>query len=403
MTRHNLFPLIFMIVLSIMPVLFIHMPRILAWLPLLFGLIMSAWWVFGKKEILTHSPKYFYCLAGVSLMAIISVLWSIEPMGAYKQAIKITAILLFSVPLFNLMRSIDIKMLKPFLWLFPAGVTLSAMLASAELALDMPIYRATHILPENFDLSSAVMNRGVISTTLSFFIAILLINNMDSAKKVKYALLAIVSINVLIMLYLTQCQSAQVAFVVGLSMIFLFPYRFKLSYKILASLIALTMVLTPLVVQILFDVFIGNAQEIPWIKDAYVGNRVEIWDFVMRYALNNPIYGYGIEATRFIKEFEHDYIYHKGSTILHPHNFSIQIWIEFGIIGILLAAALIAFVIKQISKIAPPDRRIVIALLIATLAVSSTGYGMWQSWWIGEFMLLISLCALIAPKKYNQP
>ncbi len=398
MTRNNIFPLVLMISISLMPIIFIHMPRALAWLPLLFGLIMSIWWVFGKKGTIDNSLKYMSCLAGVSLMIIISVLWSIEPMGAYKQAIKITAILLFSIPLFNLMRSIDIKILKPFMWLFPAGVTLSAILASAELAFDMPIYRATHILPEDFDLSSAVMNRGVISTTLSFFIALLFISKMDYSVKIKRILLTVMSVSVLIMLFLTQCQSAQVAFVVGILMIFIFPNRFKLSYKILSLLMVITMFLTPWVVDFIFNFFIGNAQEIPWIKDAYVGNRVEIWNFVMQYALNNPIYGYGIEATRFITEFEHDYIYHKGATILHPHNFSIQIWIEFGIIGILMAGTLIAFVVHQISRLSLDDRSIIIALFAGVMAIASTGYGMWQSWWIGEFMLLISLSALIAKK-----
>ncbi len=387
-----------MIAISIMPIMFIHMPRALSFLPLLFGLIMSAWWVFGRKEKLNHSPNYLYCIAGVSLICVISVLWSIEPMGAYKQAVKISAILLFSVPLFSLARSIKIEMLKLFLWLFPVGVTLAALLAIFELALDMPIYRATHVLDPNIDLSSAVMNRGVISTVLSFFIAILFINNMEGSKKLKYGLLAIMSISVIAMLALSQCQSGQMAFIVGLLVIVIMPHRYKFLYKMLALIIIAVMFLTPWIVDIMFENLMDNAQEIPWLKDGYAGNRIEIWNFIMKYALNNPLYGYGMEATRFVTNFEHDYIYHKGATILHPHNFSIQIWMDFGIIGIIATSALVAFTVGQIAKLNLNDRRIITALFIAMLAVASTGYGMWQSWWIGEFMFVIALSALITKR-----
>ncbi len=381
-----------------MPIMFIHMPRALSFVPLLFGLIMSAWWVFGEKGTIKHIPQYMYCMLGVSFLCIISVLWSIEPMGAYKQAIKISAILLFSVPLFNLMRSLDIGVFKPFLWIFPVGVTLAALLASFELAFDMPIYRATHTLDPNISLSSAVMNRGVISAVFSFFVAILFLNNM-TATKLKYTMLAIMSISVVTMLALSQCQSGQLAFAVGLLAIFLIPHRLKYSYKIITLLIILTIFVTPWIIDFLFIHLMDNAQEIPWLKDGYAGPRVEIWNFIMQYAMNNPLYGYGMEATRFITEFEHDYIYHKGATILHPHNFSVQIWMDFGIIGIIAASALIAFTVQQISTLELPDRKIVISLFIAVLAVSATGYGMWQSWWIGEFMFLVSLCVFITQSK----
>ncbi len=376
-----------------MPVMFIHMPRALSFVPLLFGLIISAWWIFGEKKIIKHTPQYIYCIIAISLLCITSVLWSIEPMGAYKQAIKVSAILLFSVPLFNLMRSLNIEIFKPFLWIFPVGVTLAAILASFELAFDMPIYRATHTFPDNYDLSSAVMNRGAISTVFLFFIAILFLNNVSS-KKLKHALLVIMTISTATMLALSQCQSGQLAFVLGILSIFIIPHRFKYSYFLIALIIISAIFATPFIVNIMFIGLIDNAQEIPWLKDGYAGPRIEIWNFIMKYALNNPIYGYGIEATRFVTEFEHSYIYHKGATILHPHNFAVQIWMDFGIIGVITTSILIAFTILQISKLSLDDRKIAISLMIAIFAVAATGYGMWQSWWIGELVFLISLCAL---------
>src|SRR5436190_23671517 len=81
---------------------------------------------------------------------------------------------------------------------------------------------------------------------------------------------------------------------------------------------------------------------VPWLGygQAFANNRLEIWDFVSRYALRHPLHGFGIEATRAVEAFDSQQIYQKKATILHPHNFAIQMWIEFGLIGGLLAAAM---------------------------------------------------------------
>ncbi len=391
---HNIFPIVFMAAISVMPVMFIHMPRALSFVPLLFGIIMSIWWVFWQRQEIKYCSQYVYCVLAVSFLCIVSSLWSVEPMGTYKQAVKVSAILLFSIPLFNFMRSLDYGMIKLFSPLFPIGVILASILASFELALDMPIYRAAHALPHSYALSSAVMNRGIISTVFLFFIAILFIRDIANVR-LRYSLLMIMSVTTVVMLALSQCQSGQLAFVLGIIVLFLFPHKIKHSYKFIAFSVVAVMLLTPVIVHIMYTSLIDNAQEIPWLKDGYAGNRIEIWNFVMKYALNNPLYGYGMEATRFIPEFEHDYIYHKGPTILHPHNFSVQIWIEFGIIGIILAGALIIFLVNKIDNLILSDKKIIISLFIAVLAVASNGYGLWQSWWIGELLFLISLCAFV--------
>ena len=57
----------------------------------------------------------------------------------------------------------------------------------------------------------------------------------------------------------------------------------------------------------------------------YAGARMEIWDYVSRYALQNPLYGFGVEATRQVPSFGSTESYQEGQTILHPHNFVLQL------------------------------------------------------------------------------
>ncbi len=398
MTRSNIFPLIFMIGISLIPVLSVHMPRSLSFTPLLLGLVMSIWWAFIKKEKLIFSKSYIYSILGICAICIISSLWSIEPMDAYKKALKVSAILILSIPLFSFASSVRLATLKPYLWLFPMAVTLAALLCSFELVFNLPIYQLIHAVEANYEVNTSALNPGIICVTFSYFAALLFISHMDVSQRKKYLAIAIMSISLMIMLSLSQSQSGQLAFILGGVMLLLFPHKRKRSCSILALLIIGAMLLTPFIVNILFDALIGNAQEIPWLKDGYAGNRIEIWEFVMRHALNSPFYGHGIEATRYT-EFEHGYIYHRLGSVLHPHNFSIQLWMEFGIIGVLAASTLITLIMKNVGSLTISDKKVSTSLFIAILTVSAMGYGMWQSWWLGLIVFLIAICCAVAKKQ----
>lgn len=65
----------------------------------------------------------------------------------------------------------------------------------------------------------------------------------------------------------------------------------------------------------------------------------------------------------------------------HPHNAALQIWVELGVIGALLAAAVLALVLRGLiglpaSRFAPR-----LALLFGAAAVALVGHGAWQGWW----------------------
>ncbi|PCJ99273.1 MAG: hypothetical protein COA45_04340 [Zetaproteobacteria bacterium] len=398
MARQKLFPLIFMIAISFVPILSIHLPRALSFLPIMIGLVMSLWWILIKKEHLKHCTPYILCIFCIAGLCIISTLWSVSPIESYSKALKSSAILLFSIPLFNLARTIQISALKPFLWLFPAGVTLSALLCSFDLAFNLPIYQVIHHVGEDYRINTAVMNRGVICTTLSYFAAFLFIHHMENPKRIKYGLITVMTASVLTMLALTQSQSGQTSFLIGGLTLLFFPHKMKASYTILTLSIILAMFLTPYMVTMLYDALIDNAQTIPWLKNAYAGNRLEIWEFVMRYALDSPLYGYGMEATRYITDFHHKHIYHPDTSVLHPHNFSIQVWIEFGLIGIIAASGFFIFTIRAIQISDLCERKTIMAVFIATLSVASIGYGLWQSWWLGEFIFLAAISATMSRK-----
>ena len=65
-----------------------------------------------------------------------------------------------------------------------------------------------------------------------------------------------------------------------------------------------------------------------------------------------------------------------------------QIWIEFGAIGVAVFSALLTLFLTALKRTNGAARSMCIGVFLGTLCVASTAYGMWQSWWIGALFVL---------------
>jgi len=129
---------------------------------------------------------------------------------------------------------------------------------------------------------------------------------------------------------------------------------------------------------------------------ASVGARLDIWYAVSYKILGSPLYGYGVEAARFITDWSTDLAYLTRAKFHHPHNGILQIWLEFGLIGAGLAAGAWALLTKKIARFDPRHRPAMIASFAAFFFVLCITYGLWQSWWICIMAGAIALTRLVA-------
>ncbi|SVE50744.1 uncharacterized protein METZ01_LOCUS503598, partial [marine metagenome] len=91
---------------------------------------------------------------------------------------------------------------------------------------------------------------------------------------------------------------------------------------------------------------------------------------------------------------------------LHPHNAIIQIWLELGLVGLILFSALFFVLVMAI-----PNRRkesaacaISASVLTAGLVVSQLGFGFWQGWWLATLgVAAILTIASVGSPKINSP
>jgi O-antigen ligase len=76
---------------------------------------------------------------------------------------------------------------------------------------------------------------------------------------------------------------------------------------------------------------------------------------------------------------------------LHPHNGALQVWLELGGIGALIAAALAWSLGGAAARSRCPPAA---AGALASAAVTAMlSFGAWQAWWIAAMLLAAAVCA----------
>ena len=118
--------------------------------------------------------------------------------------------------------------------------------------------------------------------------------------------------------------------------------------------------------------------------------RMGYWAFTMGRIADHPWRGWGLDASRaFSPEIQ-----------LHPHNGALQIWLELGAVGAVLAALTWAFVFRRLAR---DERSLLTAGTAGSVAVylffGLVSFGVWQEWWLA----LAALVAVVAALAETQP
>lgn len=135
-------------------------------------------------------------------------------------------------------------------------------------------------------------------------------------------------------------------------------------------------------------------------------HRLRMWGYCWNVIADNPLIGAGFDASR---SFDETYIAKDGREIttvsLHPHNAGVQIWTETGLIGAVLASAVIASLIKPVQNFVQSRGHAgaVSGVIMATLIISSLTYGAWQFWWWGSVFFAVGTLHLLPTSKNPLP
>lgn len=381
-------------------ILAILFPRFMAYLPALCG--------FGGLLLLgvrgARLPRAgLITVAVVAVLCPLSALWALDPAYSLEEAGKISAILLGGLMLWAALSRVDRAAILRFWWLLPA-ITLAALtLHTSEYFTGYAVFRFLRDIPADAYVYSHELNRSsVILCVLAPLLAALCYAGLrQTVTRLRAGLAAaFFALCFVPLLLVTESQSAHICFAAGFLTLLLWPVGRRVYWIGMAVISCAVIFTSPFVIPKIFDALAKPeatiSTEYGWKERANVMPRLEVWDYISRYALQKPLTGYGVEATRRVPAFDTAEIYQPGKTNLHPHNNILQIWIEFGVIGAVIFTALIGLFFRSVYTLPEPaQRRIALASFMGLGAVSAVGYGMWQSWWVGLVMFAAGVCLMV--------
>lgn len=196
----------------------------------------------------------------------------------------------------------------------------------------------------------------------------------------------------------TESASAAVALALGVAAFvagWLAPRRVPLA---LAVMLAGGMLAAPLIVKLGYA--IPGVETVAQARTSY-GHRLRIWDNAVHLIGEKPLLGWGFDASRDLSSGapETNSLGPNADLMpLHPHNGVLQIWVELGLIGAVLAAvaAVVACLAAGRVLTGRLDRAAMAALVVSATTVACLSYGIWQEWWQGGLWLAAALTVAVS-------
>lgn len=127
-------------------------------------------------------------------------------------------------------------------------------------------------------------------------------------------------------------------------------------------------------------------------------DRLEIWDHAADAVAGAPWLGQGLGSVRHLPltdEQRDRYRFHKAPST-HAHNAALQIWVEFGAVGIAAGLALLGIGGAAIRRMDRHAQATALATAAALLVVGMLSFGLWQETWLGLIGVTVALLRLAA-------
>ena len=195
------------------------------------------------------------------------------------------------------------------------------------------------------------------------------------------------------MSFWTTSQTAQLVWLVCwpmLAIILLVPAK-------IGRLVSYSMVAVPLAMPVFVGLLGGLLQILePYglklVQSSSSGLRLEIWKTTVNLIAERPFWGWGINSFEAVMPHAQSALIFKENVegnFTHPHNAFLQVWLDLGLVGVLIVTALIASVAKAIDRMPQTLQPFAIVALLAVVIVSAISHAAWQGWWISSLVLLV--------------
>ena len=167
---------------------------------------------------------------------------------------------------------------------------------------------------------------------------------------------------------------------------------------------------------------IGNTnyskETLPWQKTSIGGSiihRLLVWEYVGSEILKKPLLGNGIGTSRLIGQniilnIPNTNQEIRGAIPLHPHNNFLEIWLELGLLGIIVLSFIWIKIIKFGINIRKHSLIIgtgICTSIVTIFVISNLTFGAFQAWWMASigllFLVILESCKYTKSNKNSKP
>ncbi|OJX14022.1 MAG: hypothetical protein BGO77_01500 [Caedibacter sp. 37-49] len=391
--------------------------------PLFFILLVSQCGYLVSRQKHVHFKNFFkifkrnhlFIALGLFLLwSLLSVIWSLDPRQTFQLWIKLLCLFLAGITMTVLSQDFEAHFKRRLLWSLSLGIIITNSWLLIEIINQGKLIalikgKDFHLTSYNKALSLEVMLIWPIVASCYYFL------NTRLDKEFKYLVyifqFSFIFQTIIVVLSL-DATTVKIAFLIGIIIGAFSLIMNRLMPWLLLSVCVVFFITSPLIYKEIFtsDRVANITQN--FIKKPSFYHRLHIWHFVSKNILLKPLTGWGLDASRskyFSQTILEDEIKKKTPLLnifelellpLHPHNFPLQMWLELGFPGIILALYLIGLILISINKIFKKkyNRAAAYAAFSTSLFVSMGSYGIWQSWWISGLWLIVIFVRFLESK-----
>jgi len=251
------------------------------------------------------------------------------------------------------------------------GVGIAGVVAAVELALDAPLYRLFDGRAPGEFVSLSRYNRGLVALAALAVVAagwLWTRGRRPAAILILAALAAVVALG--------DSLTAQLCALLAIAVLAVAAVVERLVRWAMVAAVAAQMLSAPWVAPAAYHWADGRDMAM----DAAIRHRLELWDHGAALAQARPWTGWGLDAFDHLPIAPERLMQAEEMTKpeSHPHNAGLQLWVEGGVVGVLLGIAFLVAVARRIGRLAPRLRPWGTALLAVGLAPALVAFGIWQ-------------------------
>lgn len=182
----------------------------------------------------------------------------------------------------------------------------------------------------------------------------------------------------------TPSGSAQLALMVGVVTLALARYWPRVTHWLLSLGIFLTVSIPFLMRFALQDAYAWVAK----LPDSW-HHRVEIWDYISYRIMDKPLFGWGLGSSSSLSIESPNQALYKISekAAMHPHNVMGQLWVELGLVGLILGIIFLQYTLWRAASLPAQIRHFAMASWASAFMIALFAFNFWTDSFFAAFAL----------------